>query len=116
MEKEKEEKRKIITVTKNYRITIGSMDYQIQKYSKIDPTQAPRFDPTKHERTIRYEWKNEDKYFGLRPEGLEAAIKYIIIQEANNKVNNTSLKEYIDIIKEIKKDIHKTIDNSINIK
>jgi hypothetical protein len=111
-----ENKSKFITATDNFKIEIGTLEYRVHALQTIDPTKAPKYDPKKHKSDVRIEWVDEKKYFGLHMDGLRSAVKYIAVREAGLRVGkknddgvSVSLREYLDEIKNVIKEIDMVI-------
>lgn len=105
---------KIINVTKNFRIVADTREYVVQQLHEIDPRNSPRFNPEKHDASIRYEWKDVG-YYGLNESGLQSAIKNIIFKEGSLKGGEkATLREYLNDLREISDIVFTSVKKSIS--
>jgi hypothetical protein len=60
----------------NFRLAFDADNVMIEELISVDPTKAPAFDASKHDATIRQEWRNIGKYFATIPKALTYLLEY----------------------------------------
>lgn len=93
--------KRTIAIDEEYRLAFPDLsNITIERLVIIDPTKSPTFDPEKHSKEIRTEWRSINKYYSTIPKALSGLLEYKI-----RTGDATTLREVLYDIKDFRRHI-----------